>query len=57
VRFVLVGNTEVSQGEYGAVLIAHLAAPAVAAAALLLVGTALVRRRTDYATSDVVSST
>lgn len=51
VRFVLMGNTEVSQGEYGAVLIAHLAAPAVAAAALLLVGTVLVRRRAEGVTS------
>lgn len=54
VRFILMGNTEVSQGEYGAVLVAHLAAPAVAAAALLVLCTALVRRRADGVTSEVV---
>ena len=56
VRFVLMGNTEVSQGEYGAVLIIHLAAPAVTAIALLVVGTALVRKREDDATSEVDSA-
>jgi len=43
VRFVLTRSTEVSQREYGAVLITHLAAPVVAAIALLIVG-AVVRR-------------
>ena len=56
VRFVLMGNTEVSQGEYGAALIIHLAAPAVTAIALLVVGTALVRKREDDATSEVDSA-
>jgi hypothetical protein len=56
VRFVLMGNTEVSQGEYAAVLIAHLATPAVAAAALLLLGTALLRRRAVGVTSEVGST-
>ncbi|MGQ0433678.1 MAG: hypothetical protein ACT452_14865 [Microthrixaceae bacterium] len=56
VRFVLMGNVEVSQAEYGTVLIAHLAAPAVAAGALLLIGLALVRRREDDVTSEAVST-
>lgn len=45
VRFVLMGNTEVPQGEYGAVLIVHLVAPAIAAMALVVLGVTLVRRR------------
>lgn len=55
VRFVLLGGTEVSQGAYGVVLVAHLAAPALAAAALLVLGMALVRRgEGDEVTSEAM---
>jgi hypothetical protein len=45
VRFVLRGTTEVSQSEYAAVLVVHLAAPAIAAVVLLFVGAAFGRAR------------
>jgi hypothetical protein len=45
VLFVLIGGSEVSQGEYGAALVTHLAAPVIAASALLVVGAAVGRRR------------
>lgn len=51
VRFVLIGNTEVSQGAYRSVLLAHLAAPVVAALALLLLG-AVVGRAPDERPDD-----
>ncbi|HEV2071291.1 MAG TPA: hypothetical protein VGR26_15990 [Acidimicrobiales bacterium] len=43
VRFVLVGNQELSQDQYVQALIVHLAAPIVAGMALLVVGTVLLR--------------
>ena len=43
VRFVLVGNQELSQDQYVQALIVHLAAPIVAGMALLVVGAVLLR--------------
>lgn len=43
VRFILVGNQELSPGEYVPVLITHLGAPIVAGMALLVVGAVLLR--------------
>ena len=41
VLFVLIGDVEVSQGDYGAVLVAHLAAPFVTGIMFILLGTAV----------------
>lgn len=56
VRFVLLGNTEVSQGEYGAVLAIHLAAPVVAAIALLFLGAVVGRAREEWVAGEAVST-
>lgn len=49
VVFVLIGNHEVSQGQYAATLVAHLTAPVVAGGSLLGIGVLCARRRRDDA--------
>jgi hypothetical protein len=41
VRFVLIGNTEVSQAHYALAVLTHLSAPMIGAVALVAVGSAL----------------
>jgi len=44
VRFILIDNREVSQGEYIPALLAHLGAPIIGTVALVIVAVALLRR-------------
>lgn len=57
IRYVLVESSEISQGEYGAALIAHLAAPVVAALALLLLGVVVGRARGNLDSDEASLST
>ena len=56
VLFVLIGDVEVSQGEYGAVLIAHLAAPVVTGILFIFLGTAVRRARDKRVFDETVST-
>lgn len=44
VRFILINDTEMSQGEYVPALLAHLGAPIIGTVALVVVAVALIRR-------------
>lgn len=56
VRFVLIGNAEVSSGRYATVLLIHLAAPVVSAVALAVGGGLLLRRPPARSTPEVEPS-
>ena len=56
VRYVLRQNSEISQRQYGAVLITHLASPVVAATAFLFLAMVLIHRRADEAEGEALST-